>query len=324
MTTRVAFLGTAAIARPVLRALHGAGYEIGVVVTQPDRPRGRSKRLVPSPVKEEALALGLACPIFQPELFKKRRAREHFEGLGPFDLGVVVAYGQILTRQVLAVPRLGMVNCHASLLPRWRGAAPVQRAILAGDKETGVTTMRMVPRLDAGDMLATNRTPIGLADTAEGLLARLGDVAAELLLRTLPEILDETISATPQDESLVTYAAQIRKDEGKLDWAWHADEVGRHLRAMTPWPRSFAFAESDGASAPTRLILCAGRAVERPAGTAGAEPGAVLERGPEGFVVACGDSTAFLVTEVQPAGKRRMDVAAYLRGLPADGLTRLG
>jgi len=318
---KLVFLGTADIARPVLRALAQGGHEILAVVTQPDRPRGRSKEPMPPPVKEEALALGLACPILQPEKLG-RQTRERIAALAP-EVGVVVAYGQILSRELLAVPRHGFLNVHASLLPRWRGAAPVQRAIEAGDPETGVTIMRVVPRLDAGPALSVARTPIGLLDTSEAVLARLGALGAEALPPTLDALARGAATETPQDEALVTYAHPIKKEEGALDWSRTAAEIDRRLRAFTPWPGAFAFVhKAEGAppkGGPPRLEITAVDPVAIPdppmSPAAAHAPGTVTLASGDRLVVACGDGGC-AVLRVKPAGKREMSAAEWLRGRP--------
>jgi len=222
---------------PSLRALHQAGHEIALVITQPDRP-GHRKRITPSAVKTAAMELGL--PIYQPERIRDPESLERLRALAP-DFLVVVAYGQILPSSVLAIPRLGAINVHASLLPRHRGAAPVARAILAGDLETGVTIMKMDEQLDHGPILAVRATPIGEREDAAELTGRLGDIGAELLVETLEHFDD--LRVVGQDHSRATVASKLRKEEGELEWGIGAPEIDRRVRGLQPWP---------GATLPTK------------------------------------------------------------------------
>lgn len=225
------FAGTAAFAVPSLRALHSAGHEIVLVVTQPDRPANRGMKLTPPPVKVAAVELGL--PVYQPEKIRDGNSVERLRSLAP-DLMVVVAYGQILPGTVLSIPRLGAINVHASLLPRWRGAAPVARAILAGDGQTGVTIMRMDEQLDHGPVLGMRATPIGDDEDAAALTSRLADAGAGLLVEILANF-DRT-HAVDQDHEHATFAAKLRREEGELEWGMGASEIDRRVRALQPWP----------------------------------------------------------------------------------------
>ena len=216
---------------PSLRALHDAGHDIALVVTQPDRPAGRGMKLTPSPVKVAAQELGL--PVFQPDKIRDPVAVERIRSLAP-DLLVVVAFGQIIPRSVLLIPRLGAVNVHASLLPRWRGAAPIARAILAGDAETGVTIMRMDEQLDHGPILAVRSTEVGEREDAVKLTRRLADMGARLLVETLERL--EAIEPSEQDHSRATVAPKLSKEEGELDWSMDARDIDRRVRALQPWP----------------------------------------------------------------------------------------
>ncbi len=314
---RLVFLGTADIARPSLRALAGAGHEVAAVVTQPDRPRGRSGAPAPPPLKEEALALGLAAPILQPEKLG-RQTRERIAALAP-DAGVVVAYGQLISRELLQVPRLGFLNVHASLLPRWRGAAPVQRAIAAGDSETGVTIMRVIPRLDAGPILASRRLAIGPRDTSADVLARHGEIGAPALVETLAALERGDARETPQDEALATYARPIRKEEGASDWTRPAVAIDAHVRAMAPWPGAFASLHRAEGGAPQRIEVLAAAGAPPSGAAAAAEPGTIVEAAGPRLLVACGPGGAewIAIERVKPAGKREMSVADWLRGRAA-------
>ncbi len=229
-TFKIVFAGTAAFAVPSLRAIYGAGHEIQLVVTQPDRP-GHRMKLTPPPVKFAAEELGL--PVYQPERIRDPEAMERLRALSP-DLLVVVAYGQIIPRSVLSIPSLGAINVHASLLPRHRGAAPIARAILAGDLETGVTIMKMDEQLDHGPILATSRTPIEEREDAPTLTARLAELGANALVDTLRHL--EQIEPREQDHSQATVAPKLSKEEGELDWSMDPREIDRRVRALQPWP----------------------------------------------------------------------------------------
>jgi methionyl-tRNA formyltransferase len=234
---KIVFAGTAAFAVPSLRALYNAGHEIQLVVTQPDRP-GHRMKLTPPPVKLAAEELGLK--VYQPEKIRGPEAVERLRSLLP-DLLVVVAYGQIIPRAVLDIPKLGAINVHASLLPRWRGAAPIARAILAGDRETGVTIMKMDEELDHGPILAMRETRIGDNEDAASLTARLAEMGAELLVEALENF--DALRMVGQDHEEATVAPRLKKEEGELEWSMGAQEIDRRVRALQPWP---------GATLPTR------------------------------------------------------------------------
>jgi methionyl-tRNA formyltransferase len=324
---RVLFLGTAAFARPCLRALVEAGHDVRAVVTQPDRPKGRSKTPTPPPLKEEVGALALACPVLQPERVRDAAALGAIADHGPFDVGVVVAYGQILPQELLDLPRLGCVNVHGSLLPRWRGASPVQRAVAAGDPETGVTIQQMVMRLDAGPVLSTAATPIGRDETSGALLERLATIGAELLTATLPRLAAGALEAAPQDESLATYAPTLHKREGGIAWTRQAVELAHHVRGMHPWPGAFTFVHRQGAEGtkpPQRLVVLAASEYAASAGDGDGPPAGTVrlrEGWPE---VRCGDGAFLRLERVQPAGKRPMTGEAWARGRAVAPGDRLG
>lgn len=230
---RIVFAGTPEFAVPPLKALLKSKHEICGVYTQPDRPAGRGRKLTPSPVKSVALEAGL--PVFQPESFKSDESRDQLRELRP-DLMVVVAYGLILPKAVIDIPPLGCINIHASLLPRWRGAAPIQRAILEGDEETGVTIMFIEPRLDAGPMLLKKRCPILRGASSGELHDQLAVLGAEALLETLPALENGTSHSQTQDETLVTHAPKLNKEEALLDWTQPATALERKVAAFNPWP----------------------------------------------------------------------------------------
>ena len=301
---RLVFAGTPEFAVPCLEACRASGAEVVAVYTQPDRPAGRGRKLAPSPVKQAALAAGIA--VAQPDSLKSAAAQQALAACRP-DLLVVVAYGLILPRKVLAIPRLGCWNVHASLLPRWRGAAPIQRAILAGDSESGVDLMQMEAGLDTGPLLLQRRTPIGRDETGGSLHDRLAALGAEVLAEGLRRTLaGEHLAAKPQPEAGVTYAHKLDKAEAKLDFNRTADELERQVRAFDPWP----VAEGEIAGEPLRIW--AAQAVAR---DHHATPGSVLAVGREGIELACGTG-ALRVTAVQRAGGKRIGAADYLNARP--------
>lgn len=235
---RVIFLGTPDFAVRSLEALLGSSHDVKAVLTQPDRPRGRGQRVTASPVKQRAESAGI--PVLQPERLKDETLLETLAALEP-DIGVVAAYGRLLPQVLLDLPRLGMVNVHASLLPKYRGAAPIERAIMDGETETGVTIMRVVKELDAGPMLAKATLPIGPDETAAELEPRLAALGARLLLETLAALERGTASETPQDDSLATYAPRITKADGLIDWGLPARAIHDQVRALVPWPHAYTF-----------------------------------------------------------------------------------
>ncbi len=301
MTTRLVFMGTPDFAVPTLRALLEApAFQVAGVVTQPDRPAGRGQGLRPSPVKLVAQAAGV--PVFQPKTLRTPEAFAQLAAWQP-DLIVVAAFGQILRQNVLDLPRHGCVNVHASLLPRWRGAAPIQAAIRAGDTETGVTIMRMDAGLDTGPILAQRAIPITPRETGQSLHDRLALLGAELLLETLPAYLAGTLIPRPQpnDESLITYAGQIAKEDGAINWRESAIAIDRLVRAFTPWPGTFTTWNGQ------LLKIIAGQPV-----TGMAEPGVVVPYA-DTFAIGTGDGL-YLPEMVQLAGRKAVKAADFLRG----------
>jgi methionyl-tRNA formyltransferase len=299
---RIAFFGTPDFAVPSLDAIAGSRHELAVVVTQPDKPRGRGKKVTPAPVKAKALELGV--PVLQPAALKPLAFAAELAALR-LDLAVVAAYGRILPAHVLAIPRLGMINVHASLLPRWRGAAPVHRAVLAGDRESGVTIMRVVEALDAGPMLAKLPTPIGDDETSAELERRLAVLGADLLGETIEALVRGPVTEAAQDEQLVTYAHRLERRESSLDWAQPAAAVHNEIRGLTPWPLASSLLTG------RRLILHRSRVAEHDAVLA--VPGTVLSAGEAGLVVAAAHGSVML-TEVQIEGRPPMTVRAFLNG----------
>ncbi len=290
---RIVFMGTPDFSVPTLVALHEAGHEIPAAYTQPPRPAGRGKQLQPSPVHRAAEALGIE--VRHPLGLRDLDAQAEFLALEP-DVAVVVAYGLILPQPILDAPRMGCLNVHASLLPRWRGAAPIQRAILAGDHVTGVTIMRMEPGLDTGPMLATARVP--LEDKTSGELhAELAEIGARLMVDTLAQL--DQLKPEPQPELGATYAAKIDKAESRIDWSKPAELIEREVRAFAPFPGSWFELDRE------RIKVLKGRVI----GVNGA-PGTVLD---DEFTIACGDAAIRPLT-VQRAGKPAMPTRDFLRG----------
>jgi methionyl-tRNA formyltransferase len=297
MSEKIVFMGSPAFAVPVLKSL-AERYEIAGVVTQPDKRSGRGRKEVSPPVKRLAQELGI--PILQPKSLRKAEAFEALAAWKP-DVIVVAAFGQILRANVLSLPPFGCVNVHGSLLPRWRGAAPAQAAILAGDSETGITIMKMDEGIDTGPILSQRALPIAPDETAETLLGKLSLLGASLLMDTLPRYLSGDLQPRPQPEEGATYAPMLKKEDGRLDFTRDAKSLERQVRAYTPWPG--AFFEFDGRI----LKVHAARAAE---GHADAGARLVVEKYP---AVGTGEGLLILET-VQPAGKKRMDGKAFLSG----------
>ncbi|MCK0507529.1 methionyl-tRNA formyltransferase [Aromatoleum anaerobium] len=298
---RVAFAGTPEFAAAALEAILAAGFEVPLVLTQPDRPAGRGMKLSPSPVKQLALARGIA--VDQPASLRGEAQRATLAACAP-DVLVVAAYGLILPRAVLDLPRLGCVNIHASLLPRWRGAAPIHRAIEAGDTETGITIMQMDEGLDTGPMLMKRAVPIGPADTTGALHDRLAALGAQMIVEALRRLPSGELVATPQPAEGATYAGKIGKAEAVIDWQRDASSVARAVRAFNPFP---------GAVASLRQVPLKIWSAEPVAGHG--EPGTVLAADADGVVVACG-TQAVRLAELQKPGSRRLAAGEFLRGFP--------
>ena len=301
---RIVFAGTPEFSVPCLEACRASGAEVVAVYTQPDRPAGRGRKLTASPVKQAALAAGIS--VEQPESLKSAEVQQALAAYRP-DLLVVVAYGLILPRKVLAIPRMGCWNVHASLLPRWRGAAPIQRAILAGDVESGVDLMRMEAGLDTGPLMLRRHTPISRDDTGGSLHDRLSRLGAEVLAEGVRRTLvGETLPTTPQSEEGVTYAHKLDKAEARLDFSQPAIALEQQVRGFDPWP------VAEGEIAGERLRVWAAQALEQ---EHHAQPGAVLSAGRHGIDLACG-SGVLRITAVQRAGGKRIGAADYLNARP--------
>lgn len=301
---RIVFLGSGAFAIPSFEALLDAGHELFALVTQPDKASGRGRELTPPPLKPVAEARGI--PVLQPRRVRSPEAEAALRECAP-DVQVVVAYGQILPKAVIEIPPLGTVNVHGSLLPRLRGAAPIQWAIDEGLAETGVTTMLIDEGLDTGPTLMARRTVIGPTETAGELEPRLARLGAAVLLETLKGLQAGTLHPESQDPARASHAPRIRKEDGHLDWTRPADALARRIRAFQPWPGTHTKLAGRG------LKVLRARVGERPASPDG-KPGTVLSVGRDGVLVACGEGTALLLIEVQPESRRAMDAFAFAAG----------
>ena len=299
-------MGTPQFAVPSLEALIGAGHQVCGVFSQPDRPVGRHQnKLQPTPVKECALSHGL--PVFQPEKLRDGVALVQLKELAP-ELIVVAAYGRILPDEILSLPAKGCINVHSSLLPKYRGAAPINWAILNGERETGVTIMDMVTELDAGDIILQRATPIDPEEDAVALFDRLAKLGGELLLEAVDAIQSGTDTHTPQDHGAYTLAPMLSKALSPVDWDRPAQEIHNQIRGLVPWPGA-----STDALTGEVMKLWRSRVLER---RGEKEPGTVLSAGSEGIDVACGGGTVLRILELQAPGSRRMSAADYLRGHP--------
>lgn len=286
---RIVFAGTPEFAAEHLKALLDSPYEIVAVYTQPDRPAGRGQKLMPSAVKQLALAHDI--PVFQPPTLRNAEAQAELAALKP-DLMVVVAYGLILPQVVLDIPRLGCINSHASLLPRWRGAAPIQRAVEAGDAESGVTVMHMEAGLDTGPMLLKVVTPISAEDTGGSLHDRLAEMGPPAVVQAIAGLADGSLQGEVQDDALATYAHKLNKDEARIDWSRPAVELERLIRAFNPWP--VCHSTLDGESVKVQAAN-----LSNATGT----PGEILSASKDGLVVACGEGALSLTRLQLPGGK---------------------
>ncbi|WP_414832225.1 methionyl-tRNA formyltransferase [Afifella sp. YEN Y35] len=303
MTLKVIFMGTPDFAVPTFLELVGQGHEIAAVYTQPPRPAGRGMAERKSPVHLHAERFGI--PVRTPKSLKNEEAQAEFAALQA-DVAVVVAYGLILPKPILDAPSEGCLNLHGSLLPRWRGAAPIQRAVMAGDPETGVMVMRMDEGLDTGPVCLAEKTPIGPDETTGQLHDRLARLGADLMVRALGALERGALTATPQAEDGVTYASKIDKSEAKIDWSQPSRKVHNLIRGLSPFPGAWFEIEAGGKRERVKVLR------SEKAESSG-QPGELLDR----MTIACGDGAIRLV-EVQRAGKQAMDAEAALRGLPAD------
>ena len=298
---KIVYMGTPDFAVPPLQALHASGHTLLAVVTQPDRPKGRGRKLTAPPVKVAAEQYGI--PVLQPETVRTEAFHRHMAELAP-DLFVVVAFGQILPQSLLDIPTTGSINVHASLLPRHRGAAPIQWAIINGDRETGVTTMMMDKGMDTGDILLVEKTAISADETAAQLHDRLSEIGARTLVETLTRLQDGSLAPTPQNHEQATYAPMLKKADGEIDWSLPAQRIECQIRGMTPWPGAFTF--SDG----MRLKIFKARTLEREISV---PPGTILECFPGELRVATGKS-ALAISEIQGESGKRLPIDDFLCG----------
>ncbi|MEL7387156.1 MAG: methionyl-tRNA formyltransferase, partial [Pseudomonadota bacterium] len=296
---RIVFAGTPDFAARHLQALIDSEHQVVGVYSQPDRPAGRGKKLKASEVK--TLALEHDLPVYQPESFKSEEAQQELASLNA-DVMVVVAYGLLLPKVVLDTPRLGCVNVHGSILPRWRGAAPIQRALWAGDAETGVTIMQMDEGLDTGDMLHIATCPITTEDTSASLYTKLAELGPPALIETLNSMAAGTAVAEPQDDNLANYAKKLSKEEADIDWQMDAAQLERNIRAFNPWPVCFTQMQEN------TVKIWQADVVEQ-----SGEAGTVLHADKQGIVIACGEN-ALRITQLQPQGKKPMSAQDFLNG----------
>lgn len=306
---RTVFMGTPEFALPTLEGLLAAGVNLVAVYTQPDRPKGRGKKLAASPVKELALHHGL--PVFQPERLRKVDAVATLRELAP-DLIVVVAYGQILPKAVLEIPRYHCINVHASLLPKYRGAAPINKAIVDGETETGVTTMLMDVGLDTGDMLIKRSLQIAPDETAGQVHDRLALLGREAMEETLQQLCAGTLQPQPQDDALSSYAPMMSKEDGLINWQQSAQQIHNQVRGLDPWPGAYTFLDD-------QILKIAATTVDK---SGSGEPGTIIAAAPSGVRVACGQG-ALVIGELQLPGKRKLASREFLSGNPLFAGTRL-
>ena len=309
---RVVFFGTPQFAVPSLEHLIQSTHEVVGVVTQPDRPRGRGHKVTDAPIKMTAVQHGL--PVFQPARLRDPEVAETLTRWAP-DLGVVAAYGKILPESVLNHPRLGMINVHASLLPRYRGAAPVHRAVIDGMPHTGVTIMRMVPALDAGPMFAKVTRPIGPDETSDVVERDLATLGASLLIDVIDDLAAGRAVEELQDHTLSTYASKVSKEEGLIDWTLPAAAIHNRVRGLYPWPHAFSYLNGE------RLIVMRSHVSPEPTSAA---PGTIVDTSSGAIHVATGYGERLVIDEIQPEGRRAMKVRDYLAGHPIQPGARLG
>lgn len=300
--TKIVFMGTPAFSAPILSMLVKEGYDVAAVVTQPDRPVGRKKVMTPPPVKEQALIHGIE--VLQPEKLKGSEEWERLQAINP-DLIVTAAFGQLLPQEVLDLPQLGAINVHASLLPKYRGGAPIHQAVIDGEPTTGVTIMYMEKKLDAGDIISQVELPIEDTDTTGTLFDKLSAAGTELLKETLPSIVNGTNPRSPQDEQLVTFARNISREQERLDWTKSARDLWNQVRGLSPWPGAYTTFQE------TVVKIWAATPVD---GKQGATPGEIIATNGV-FQVQTGDGKALEIQELQPAGKKKLSIEEFLRGV---------
>jgi methionyl-tRNA formyltransferase len=306
-TMRIVFMGTPDFAVPALETLINERYHVVGVVTQPDRPKGRKKTLAPTPVKEAALKHGI--PVLQPEKLKHSSELEQLKEWAP-DLIVTAAFGQLLPKEVLELPELGCINVHASLLPKYRGGAPIHQAIIDGENETGVTIMYMVQALDAGDILTQVKAPIEEQDDVASMFEKLSLSGAQLLKETLPLLQEGKLEPIPQNEGQVIYAPNIKREDEEIDWQKDGKAIYNHIRGLHPFPGSFTTVFGG--------VLKVWKSKKTSDQGLVQEPGTIYRLDQEGIGVTTGDGTGLLLTTIQPAGKKRMEASDFIRGAGSD------
>lgn len=299
---RIVYMGTPDFAVYALESIISAGHEVSAVITQPDKPQGRSKALVPTPVKKKALEHDI--PVYQPEKVREEETVNMLKNINP-DAIVVAAYGQILPESILNIPKYGCINIHASLLPKYRGAAPIEWSIIDGEEKTGVTTMYMEKGLDTGDMIEKTEIVIEKDDTGETLHDKLALAGAELILTTLDALEEGTATRTKHDDSKSCYASMLNKDMGNIDFTKSATEIERLIRGLIPWP--CAYTKIDGKT--VKLYKAEVKAID----SKDYMPGEIIEVTKKTFTIACGED-ALIIRSLQPEGKKQMDTVAYLNG----------
>jgi len=309
---RIVYFGTPDFAVPSLRALMQSRHLVVALVSQPDRPKGRGHHVVPTPTK--ALALESGVPVLQPT---RLRDEAFLATVADFraDLGVVAAYGRILSDALLVIPRLGMINVHASLLPKYRGAAPIHRAVIAGEEVTGVTIMRVVAELDAGPMLATSRRPIGLTETSVEVERDLAEIGAAALLDVVERLSNAPVEEVPQDHDRATYAPKLEKGEGPIDWSASGRVIHNRVRGLQPWPMASTNIEG------LRCLIHRTALTER---ASDARPGTIVEAAGDILAIAAGDGSVLQIQVIQPEGRRAMSVREFLSGRALRPGTPLG
>ena len=300
--TSVVFMGTPDFSVPILRMIHEEGYEVLAVVTQPDRPVGRKKVLTPPPVKAEAVRLGLS--VIQPEKLRNSEELQEILALNP-DIVITAAFGQILPKDLLEAPRFGCINVHASLLPKYRGGAPIHQAIIDGEEKTGVTIMYMAEKLDAGDIITQRAIAIEDEDNTGTMFEKLSVVGRDLLMDTLPLIIEGKNERIPQDEEKVTFAHNISREQERVNWSNSARAVFNQVRGLTPWPTAYTKFQGEN----VKLW-----SVKEGDSLTNQSPGQVIKINKDSFEVAAGDGKSIVICELQPAGKKRMTAQDYLRG----------
>ena len=304
---KIVFMGTPNFALPSLRRVLKDGHQIHTLVTRPDRPKGRGRKIAPPPTKELAISQGI--PVEQPTDLRRHDFYNRLKSLRP-EVIVVVAYGKILPQELLDMPPYGGVNLHASLLPKYRGACPINWALINGEQETGVTTIKMNAEMDAGDILLARRVAIGAIETAEELEERLSLVGAELLSETLARLQDGRLAPRPQDHSQATFAPRLKKEEGRIDWGKGASQIFNAIRGLVPWPGAYSTFRGK------TVIFRRGELFDVPAGEElpVREPGEIVALDKRGIVVQCGDGAYLLIVELQPESRRRMGAVDFING----------